>query len=120
MVGVLLAVLSLTTVWLPVRSQCGVIQGVVLEHASGRPMSRAVLRLEPIPTSQEAKGSPLNIRSGRSGQFAFPSVSPGLYVLIATREGYFPCAYGQRLTIGRGMPFQVTKDSTMFAELRLK
>jgi hypothetical protein len=103
---------------LSAAAQAGVIQGVVLEHASGRPMARTVVQLSPVPGS--GAGKAVEVRSGRSGQFVFPAVEPGLYLLAATREGYFPSAYGQRLPAGRGVPIKVTADSNFFGELRLR
>ena len=97
--------------------QAGTIHGVVLEQASGRPLARAVVRLDPVPQSG---GKQLTTRAGRGGQFLFPPIAPGVYLLVAVRDGYFPVAYGQRLPIGRGIPIQVTADSDFFAELRLR
>lgn len=97
--------------------QAGTIQGVVLEQASGRPLARVVVRLDPVPNSG---GKALTTRAGRSGQFVFPAIAPGIYVLAAVRDGYFPAAYGQRLPIGRGTPLEVTADSELFAELRMR
>ena len=100
--------------------RAGAIQGVVLEHASGRPLSRAIVRLEPVakPGSPTPKG--LTLRSGRSGYFVFPAVASGLYLVVAERDGYFPGAYGQRLPAGLGTPVTVTPDSSLFAEIRLR
>jgi protocatechuate 3,4-dioxygenase beta subunit len=98
-------------------AQAGTIHGVVLEQASGRPLARTVVRLDPLPNSG---GKQLTTRAGRSGQFAFPVIAPGFYLLIAVRDGYFPAAYGQRLPIGRGTPLQVIVESDLFAELRLR
>ena len=103
-----------------IHVQAGTIQGVVLEQASGRPLARTVVRLDPVPKSGGSKVQPLATRAGRSGQFVFSAVAPGLYILAAVREGYFPVAYGQRLPTGRGTPIQVTADSDLFAELRLR
>jgi protocatechuate 3,4-dioxygenase beta subunit len=100
-----------------VSAQAGTIHGVVLEQASGRPLARVVVRLDPVPNSG---GKALNTRAGRSGQFVFPAVMPGIYLLVAVRDGYFPAAYGQRRPIGRGTPLEVTADSNLFAELRLR
>jgi hypothetical protein len=99
------------------RVQAGTIHGVVLEQASGRPVARTVVRLDPVPDSG---GKQLTTRAGRSGQFVFPVIAPGFYILVAVRDGYFPVAYGQRLPIGRGTPIQVTADTDFFAELRLR
>ncbi len=103
-----------------VCARAGTIQGVVLEQASGRPLARTVVRLDPVPQSAGATVKPLAIRTGRSGHFIFPSIAPGSYILNAARDGYFRVAYGQRLPIGRGTPIEVTSDSTLFAELRLR
>src|SRR5436190_22242462 len=84
--------------------QAGVIQGVVMEQVSGRPRTRALVRLEPVPGSGEGMLKPLTTRSGRSGHFAFSGVRSGLYLLTATNEGYFPAANGQRRPTGRGTP----------------
>jgi len=100
--------------------QAGTIQGVVLEQASGRQLARTVVRLDPVPQSAGARVQPLAIRAGRTGHFTFQSVAPGIYILNAARDGYFRAAYGQRLPIGRGTPIEVTADSNLFAELRLR
>lgn len=99
--------------------QAGTVTGVVLEQASGRPLARSIVRLDPVPKAG-GKGQALSTRAGRSGQFTFPVVAPGIYVLNASRDGYFPSAYGQRLPIGRGTPIEVTAESNLFAELRLR
>lgn len=82
----------------------------MLEQISGRPLARALVHLNPVPKAGGEAPQALSIRSGISGQFAFNGVSPGLYLLLAERNGYFPTYYGQRLPIGRGTPFEVTDD----------
>jgi hypothetical protein len=104
-----------------VFAQAGTIQGIVLEHASGRPIARTVVRLDPVPqvSAGGAKGQPLATRAGRTGEFAFPYVGPGLYLLHAVRDGYSEAAYGQRLPTGRDTPIDVTANFKPFAEVRL-
>ena len=97
--------------------QAGVIQGLVAENSSGLPMSRALVRLEPLPGNP---AKPLELRSGRSGQFTFPSVAEGLYVLSAKREGFVQATYGQRRAEGFGIPITVTQSSALFAEIRMR
>ncbi len=101
-------------------ASAGVVQGVVLENISGYSLARARVRLQPIPKSGEPQGKPLQVRSGRSGQFAFGNVADGLYLLIAERDNYFPAAHGQRRPNGQGVPIQVTKDSQLFSTLRMR
>src|SRR5262249_38867972 len=100
--------------------RAGTIQGVVLEQASGRPLARTVVRLDPLAAPGVSKAQALTTRAGRSGQFVFPAIAPGFYLLGAGRDGYFPAAYGQRIPIGRGTPIQVTAESDLFTELRLR
>ena len=95
----------------------GVIQGVVLEWASGKPLSRTIVHLQPVPGGG-SQTRPLQTRSGRSGQFQFVSVPDGLYLLETQREGFLPAAYGQRRPTSYGTPIAVTKDFALFAELR--
>ena len=98
----------------------GTIQGIVLEHASGRPLARSIIRLDPVPQSTGNKVEPLTLRVGLSGTFVFPKVTPGVYLLTAIHDGYFPASFGQRLPLGHGAPIEVTADSTLFAELRMR
>ncbi|MCC6589830.1 MAG: carboxypeptidase regulatory-like domain-containing protein [Bryobacterales bacterium] len=93
----------------------GVIKGVVLEHASGYPLSRATVTLRAVGD----RSKPRTQTSGRAGQFDF-QVPPGLYLLSAVRESYAPGAFGQRRPEGFGAPIEVTKDSDFFTELRLR
>lgn len=93
----------------------GVVKGVVLEHASGYPLSRTMVTLRTVGDAAKSRTQ----TSGRSGQFEF-QVPPGLYLLSATRESYAPGAFGQRRPEGSGTPIEVTKDSDFFTELRLR
>jgi protocatechuate 3,4-dioxygenase beta subunit len=106
---------------LAAAAQGGTITGVVLEHASGRPLARSVVRLDRVPEAGESKQpEPMQTRAGRAGQFGFNRIPPGLYIVTALRTGYFPASYGQRLPSGRGTPIRVTADSAFFAELRAR
>src|SRR4029077_3419002 len=100
--------------------QAGTVQGIVLEHASGRPLARSIIRLDPVPQSSGKKAEPLSMRVGLSGTFVFPNVTPGIYLLTSIHDGYFPASFGQRLPLGHGAPIEVTADSTLFAELRMR
>jgi Carboxypeptidase regulatory-like domain len=99
-------------------ARAGVVRGVVSEHVSGLPLARTSVRLQPVPRAG-AQITPLTMRTGSSGTFVFQNVPDGLYLLIATREPYFPAGYGQRRPEGQGTPIEVTKDSDLFAELRM-
>ena len=99
-------------------TEAGVVQGVVIENLSGRALARARVRLQPVP--KPGGGTrPMQIRVERSGRFVFLGVPDGLYLLIAEREGYFPCAFGTRRPSGQGKPIEVTRDSSFFTDLRM-
>lgn len=100
--------------------EAGVLQGIVIEHASGRGLARTVVRLDAVPEPGGSASPPLLTRTGSAGQFAFPDVPPGKYILASARTGFFPAAFGQRLPAGRGTPIAVGRDSTFFGELRMR
>jgi hypothetical protein len=108
-----------STLFLLATSKAGVVQGTVQEYASGYALSRTVVRLIPVPRADNVNLKQLQLRTAGAGQFVFFSVPDGYYFLIATREGYFPGAYGQRRPNGQGTPIYVTKDSDLFAQLRM-
>jgi hypothetical protein len=97
----------------------GVIKGVALEWATGRPLSRTLVTLTPVPLPGGGQPVPLSTRTGRSGQFQFVSVPDGLYLLETQREGFLPAGHGQRRPTGYGTPIPVSKDTSLFTELRL-
>ncbi len=103
---------------LGLAAHAGVVRGVVSEHASGLPLARTHVRLQQIPHAGVAI-EPMVTRAGPSGAFVFLNVPDGLYLLIATRDPYFPAAYGQRRPEGHGTAIEVNKDSDIFAELRM-
>jgi hypothetical protein len=104
---------------LAAAARAGVVQGTVQEYASGYALSRTVVRLVPVPRADNVNLKELQLRSGGVGQFVFFNVPDGYYFLISTRNGYFPGAYGQRRPNGQGTPIFITKDSDLFAQLRM-
>jgi hypothetical protein len=99
-------------------TEAGVVRGVVSEHASGLPLARTRVQLQPVPRPG-VETRPLTMRAESSGSFVFQNVPGGMYLLIATRNPYFPAAFGQRRPEAHGTPIEVTKDSDLFAELRM-
>ncbi len=98
----------------------GVIQGEVLEQASGRPLARTIVRLIPVPGQPAGAVRELQIRANNTGHFVFPPVPSGLFLLIVQREGFSPAAYGQRRPAAQGTPILVTPDSDLFAEFHMR
>ena len=100
-------------------ARAAVVQGVVLEQASGRPMARTQVRLVPVPKDGKP-GRPFAMKTALDGQYTFLRVPEGLYILTASRSHYFPASYGQRLPGGAGTPLEVKEVSPVFIELHLR
>jgi len=96
----------------------GVLQGIVLENLTSRPLSRARVTLARLEGSRLVPAGTL--LSSRSGQFVFPQASEGYYILIGSRPGFAETRYGQRRNSGHGTPIHVPADGSQFVELRLK
>lgn len=113
--------MRILSVWalFTLRLVAGVIQGVVVEQATGLPLSRTLVRLDAVP-NPGVEFKPAIVRTGRGGGFVFPSVPPGQYLLKSTRPGYFAAAHGQRRPNGAATPIEVTKDSNFFSTLSMR
>src|SRR5580658_6393340 len=103
-----------------VAAEAGVVRGGVVEHASGYPVARSQVRLIPIPKPGERQAPPLQQRGTNGGTFLINNVPVGQYLLVANRPGYFPAAYGQKRPEGQGTPIEVTRDSDLFSDLRMR
>jgi hypothetical protein len=97
------------------------IGGVVIESATGRPLSRVSLELRPYqpppppgvppppplpPTAPVSEARYPGITND-NGQFVFRNVPPGRYTLTASRNGYVHSDYGQRGPNGKAVPLTV-------------
>jgi len=94
-----------------------VIRGVVLDHATSRPLARSLVTLRPV---DGGGGKTQAVRADRTGQFVFSPVSAGMYLLRATREGFAPFQYGQKEWKSAGKPMSVEKDGALFLDIRLR
>lgn len=92
-----------------------VIRGVVVEHQTGRVLSRTTVILQPVAGASEGR----SVRTGSSGQFVFDALAPGVYVLKASRRGFMPMEYGQKQWNAAGRPVAVTADESPFLTIRL-
>jgi len=89
-----------------------VIRGTIFENRSGKPLSRVLLTLQPVAGTS---GTAASLHSDRFGGFSFQSLVPGTYVLKATRRGFLPLDYGQKLWNSSGQPIILTDDSPQSA-----
>lgn len=93
------------------------VEGVVLDEETGNPLARTQVALIPLP------GTPAEItpvRTGARGSFVILSVTPGWYVIRATRRGYAAAESGQSRPGRPGHAFQVSEDrASGFVEIKM-
>ena len=98
--------------------QAGVLRGIALENLTGLPLARARVslarlegdRLKPVAA----------VIASRSGEFAFASLEEGYYQITGVRTGFAEARFGQRRNNAPGSPIFVSRDGSIFIELRLK
>ena len=93
-----------------------VIEGVVVEKSTGRPVARARVTLHPLQVSSSSS-SPLFTDS--AGRFSLPQQAGGAFLLSVEKRGYAPVYYGQQRWNGPGTPIVLEKDSRFTAEVSL-
>jgi hypothetical protein len=93
-----------------------VIRGTIVENRTGKPLSRVTLVLQPIGGTP---GNSATIRSDNFGGFIFGSLAPGTYTLKATRRGFLPMEFGQKMWNSAGQPVVLAEDAPAFLNLRL-
>jgi hypothetical protein len=97
-------------------ARAAVIRGVVLDHSTGRALARSLVNLRPV---EGTGGKPQSVRVNHSGQFTF-TVSAGMYLLRASREGFAPFQYGQKEWKSAGKPMSVEQDGSLYLDIRLR
>jgi hypothetical protein len=97
-------------------AQAAVLRGVVLENQTGRPLSRTLVEVQPVPgTSGAAKAA----RTDLTGAFEIAGLPPGQYFVSASRPGFFKLQYGQRDWNSAGRPVAVDESEASFLNIRL-
>jgi hypothetical protein len=92
-----------------------IIHGV--EHATQRPLARSQVSLH--AATGTALRTVAEARTGRAGNFWFPSLSDGAYLLSASRAGFLEGRHGQTRPTGPGALLNVKGDGATFAEIGL-
>lgn len=95
-----------------------VISGVVLENQTGYALARTRVKLSRLGRGKMVQAAVTH--TGRTGQFTFPSVEPGIYTISGTRAGFAETFHGQRRDNAPPLPFAVAANKNVFIELRLK
>jgi hypothetical protein len=91
------------------------ISGAVLSSdAQPAPVRRATMTL-----SGDRSGLRLVAVTDESGQFAFPSLPPDRYTILATKGGYLPMRYGSKRPGGSGTPVVVAEGQRVAIAMTL-
>ncbi|MDR3703599.1 MAG: carboxypeptidase-like regulatory domain-containing protein [Candidatus Sulfopaludibacter sp.] len=84
------------------------VRGNVVENQTGKPLSRVLMKLLPLPGSSAA---PLTTWTGTYGVFDFSNVPAGAWLLSASRKDCVTVQYGQKQWTSAGQPI-ILDDST--------
>jgi hypothetical protein len=93
------------------------LRGIVVENATGRPLARTDVNVEPVRGA--ATDGVLHSITDSAGRFAFPNLTSGSYHLVARRKGFLPARYGQRGYDMPGTPVVLGDKDEHAVEVRL-
>lgn len=94
-----------------------VIRGRVLSAATGAPLKRASVWVEPFSPTRGVNGTPTvsgpATATDAEGRFALDNIDPGSYLLSARRTGYLDQGYGAAEPEVIGPPVKLTAGDTL-------
>ncbi len=93
-----------------------VIEGIVVEKGTGRPVARARVTLQSLGTGVS---SPAALFTDSAGRFSVRQPAGGAFLLTVDKRGYAPSHYGQKRWDGPGTPIVLEKDTRFAAEISL-
>lgn len=102
---------------LGVTLHAAAIRGMVVEDASGRPLARSLVVVQPIAGTGTHTQS---VRANHNGQFEFAALPAGAYLVLVSRRGFAPVQYGQKQWKGSGVPVTLEADGAATLEIRLR
>ena len=114
--------LALSPSLLSIQMGSASIEGVVVVLGTNDPISGAVVELS---KTSNTTGTPIweavKVTTGDDGKFAFRSLAPGEYRLVAVKPGgtYNPARYGQRTPRSTGTPL-VLSSAQVMKDVRLE
>jgi len=83
------------------------VSGAVLDSVTGQPLPGIVVSL-----TSDKGGSPLRASTSNNGQFSFPAVASGKYILSGRGQGYRPQGLNQHDSYFTGIAVGANLDST--------
>jgi hypothetical protein len=101
-----------------VSLQGALLQCVVLDHETGRPLARSTVTVEGIQGGQSMSRSAL--RTDSAGNAKFGPLADGAYIITVSREAFATQQYGQTGWNRPGLPLTVQGDAPIGIEVRLR
>lgn len=92
------------------------IRGNVVEHQSGKPLSRVTIRLQPL-AGVAAQGA--TTRTNSFGSFEITGLAAGAYLVTASRQNFVTVQYGQKQWNSAGEPVVLDESSATFLNIRM-
>jgi len=113
---VVVCLAALSGVMAQTAEKC-VIQGRVVNGATGAPLKRASVWLEPFSPSRGVNGAPTvagpAAATDAEGRFTLSNIDPGAYLLSARRSGYLDQGYGAAEPDVVGPPLKLNPGDTL-------
>jgi hypothetical protein len=98
-------------------AHAAVIRGTVVEHQTGRPLTRATVTVQPVAGTP---GSTQTLRTNSFGAFEIAQIPAGVYLITASRRGFAPLQYGQKSWRASGIPIVLEDSGAVALSLRLQ
>jgi hypothetical protein len=111
------AAFALFPLLLTPASQAAVLRGIVSDFLTGKPIARTRVTLEAVGRLEGQL--PLPILTDGNGQFVFPTLAPGAYLVSAQKKGFVRARFGQRQWNAPGTPIVLERDTLYSADLKL-
>jgi protocatechuate 3,4-dioxygenase beta subunit len=83
----------------PMSKEKCTIEGTVFDAGRGMPLAGAEISI----LKNDGTGSALVVSTDGQGHYTAEGIAPGQYTLLATRRGYVPQTYGQKINNRKGM-----------------
>jgi protocatechuate 3,4-dioxygenase beta subunit len=92
------------------------VRGNVVENQTGKPLSRVLMKLLPLPGSSAAA---ITTWTSTFGAFDFSNVPAGAWLLSASRKDYVTVQYGQKQWTSAGQPIILDDAAAVSLNIRM-
>ena len=97
-------------------ARAATVQGTVVEHQTGKPLSRVLVKLLPLGG---VSATVATARTNAYGAFEFAGIPAGIFLLSATRQNYVTVQYGQKQWSSTGQPIVLDDAAHVFLNVRM-